>query len=234
MKHSRIPKIAIHAPIIAHIFDIDEMSFREDSFSTFKSKCQMKLFNWGRVLAFATPDLKAVQPVRFAVRQSDLKRELCDELTVITPLQPFTVKLPSNPDQIDTARWANWHVLLFSGDRDGYMNWVPRHNTTQEFGGKDRFPRDSRSLTIPRAGRDPLVAGRTASGEHDVVMIVSRDRIPLELELQFQKKLYNAQLQPFLDKLAIWLFPRLEEQAAAVVRALYFVGNSSLVSTPAA
>ncbi len=225
-KNSCIPRLAVYGPKIATIFDCDEQSFRNDPYPVFRAKCEAKIDNWASVLSRATLDLAAVRPSSYGARQADLEGELDDDLPTVAPGQAFTIKFPSDPDAVESARWVDWHVLIFNGDSGGYLNWLPRHDTTQEFRGLDRFPRASRCLTAPRAGFRPLTPGKRASGEHDIVFIVSRDRIPEELEGKFRADPRNAELQPYLDQLAVWLVPRLQRGEAAAMRGLYFVGTS--------
>ena len=224
----RIPNLALHAPMIAAIFDCDEQSFRRDDLATFAAKCEGGTVGWGRLLSRAVIDLSAIRPVP-SLRKADLAGGLQDrDLPIVEPGQAFEVEFPGGAAERAPAHWAGWHVLMFNGDRDGYLNWLPRHKATQEFGGLDRFPRAARSIVAPRAGGRALTAGETAWGEHDVVLVVSRDPIPTELEAELMKPLLNAALQPALDELARWVMPRLDlepEPEAAILRGLFFIGT---------
>lgn len=227
-----IPSLAVHAQTIASTFDCDEQSFKNDDCNTFKAKCGANTVSWGRLLSRAKPDLSAVQPVPKPpiVRAAGLEHRLehLDQLTIVRPGQAFTVELPGDGNGWAPTHWAEWHVLMFCGDRGGYLNWLPSYGGTHEFGGMDRFPKASRRIAVPRGGGQQLIAHKTASGEHDVVAIVSRDSISKELRGELMKPLRNAELQPILDQLAAWVMPRLDiepEPEAAILRGLFFVGH---------
>jgi hypothetical protein len=149
-----------------------------------------------------------------------------DNIPIVAPGQAFSVEFQSPRHHNDATAWAGWHVLMFNGDRDGYLNWMPRYKAEPEFTGTDRFPTGFASIAVPRFGSRPLIAGKRAWGEHDVILVVSRDPIPPELEAALEQPLVNAALEPTLNLLAIWLADRMAKEVpeADIVRGPFFVG----------
>ena len=232
-QESRIPHLAQHILKIAVAFDIDGGSFRNDSFVRFKQACELNRPSWGRLLfgPRTAVDFTAIKPIRsgpsFDVRIADLEGYLDDEpMPLLTSGETFEVEFTDHGCKNGRSAWANWHVLIFSGDRGGYLTLMPRHRQTEEFRGADRFPVQFKSLTIPQRAGQRLKVGPTSFGEHEVVLVLTRDPVPPEMEAVFCTSAKNKELEPSLDELATWLESRLGgvTPEAAVVRAPYFVG----------
>ncbi len=227
---SRIPRLAFYTPKIAEIFDCDGQSFRIDDYLTFRTKCEANQTTWGRLVHGARVALDAIRPAGWQGRAVGLEGDPLverDNLPIVAPGQGFCVEFESPRNAQGKALWAGWHVLMFAGDRDGYLNWMPRYKTTPEFAGIERFPSHLISIVVPRPGGRPLTAGSRAWGEHDVVLVASRDRISPELEAALAEPVANAALEPNLNLLAGWLALRMAKPVpeAALIRGPFFVGS---------
>ena len=232
-KDSRIPRLAFYTPKIAEIFDCDGQSFRIDDYPTFRAKCEANQTTWGRLVHGAQVALDAIRPAAWRGRAAGLEGDPLverDNLPIVAPGQAFSVEFESPRDAQDKAIWAGWHVLLFAGDRDGYLNWMPRYKAELEFKGTERFPTTFTSIALPRPGGRLLTAGPRTWGEHDVVLVVSRDRISPELETALAQPVANAALDPSLNLLASWLAVRMAKPVpeAALIRGPFFVGSPLL------
>jgi len=114
------------------------------------------------------------------------------------------------------------HVLLFNGDSDGYINWVPRLRDDPAFRNVETIKSKDREIALPRRGGE-LKVGDKAYGSHDIVLVASQELVPGDLEKELQRNLKDAALEPSLDRLARWLAPRIGKGTAGITRRTFFV-----------
>jgi hypothetical protein len=113
-------------------------------------------------------------------------------------------------------------VLAFSGDRDGYLNWMPRYRASKAFRGLERVSSAYTDIQLPALGGELRVA-KLARGEHEIVLVVSREPYPEHLLERLSADAEDEALEPALVLLVAWLAPELDSGNAKILRRPYFV-----------
>lgn len=228
-KHSSIiPDLGKIAPRIAEVFTCDEQSFRRDDYVTFVEKIEGRMIGWAALVAGADvagtiKRCSPAEPVIHARKAGAAGTSFEDENTPILPLgAAFKVTLPV-PRLKQHGSSGMLHVLLFNGDADGYINWVPQSRENPAFRGIATVKSVTREIALPSNGGE-LRVGDKAHGDHDIVLVVSQEPLPERLGTELRQDLRDATLQPSLDKLAHWLAPRMGKGTAGITRRTFFVG----------
>lgn len=225
---SIIPDLGAIAPRIAEIFTCDEQSFRRDDFVTFVEKIEGRMIGWAALVAGADvagtiERWPPAEPVIRARKAGATGTSFEDENTPMLPLgAAFKVTLPV-PRLKGRGSSGMLHILLFNGDTDGYINWVPQSRENPAFWGIGTIGSATAEIALPRPGGE-LRVGDKAHGDHDVVLVVSQEPLPERLDTELQQDLRDAALQPSLDRLACWLALRMGQSTAGITRRTFFVG----------
>lgn len=209
LKDSRIPRASLYVPQICELYGCDERSFLDDSFELFCRTLEARPRNW--------PDLVATASDRGVTIQERSNSLLCPRGVSIDGEDPRPPEvLPSvrsgaeieisftSPGGVEQPRWADWHMLLFCGDKEGWVNWWPRYGTNKAFRDLGRFPRDGQ-LHLPRIGGQ-LKVYDDAEGPHQVVLMVSREPVQDKLADRLRQEIPVKELERVLDRLAEWYF----------------------------
>jgi hypothetical protein len=228
-----IPNLVKVAPKIAEIFDCDEQSFRRDDIITFVEKTEGRSVSWGHLVATATivgtirEKPAPSQGVMPALRPMNARPKEAQDaeapLPVLRPGFPLEAALPC-PDVAPGVPSGPRHVLLFSGDNDGYLNWLPRYRTSKAFKNLETIPAGTPEIRVPSFGGE-ITVDPDADGKHVIVLVVSVDELPAALRIALEAPVQNADLMEALTALARWLAPRLRDGRAAIRRRPYFVGK---------
>lgn len=225
-----IPDLGAIAPRVAEIFTCDEQSFRRDDFVTFVEKTEGRVIGWAALVAGADvagtiERWPPAEPVVRTRKAGASGTSFEDENTPMLPLgATFKVTLPV-PRLKGQGTPGMLHVLLFNGDTDGYINWVPQSRENPAFRNIAMVGSATAEIALPRTGGE-LRVGDKAHGDHDVVLVVSQEPLPERLGMELQQDLRDAALQPSLDRLARWLAPRMGKSTAGITRRTFFVGVS--------
>ena len=197
----RIPNLSTYQNRIAEIFDCDIGSFKRDSFEEFKRKCEAaNVLSWDRLVQ-GSPVLGVVSSVVVPAAPPPQMRHAGpegedwddDSTPILQPQEAFRVEFTPPGG---APAWIGWHVLLFSREGSHYLNWLPRFAGNPAFMNIERVPSLYRGdLHLPQVGGQ-LRVGRRARGEHDVVLIVSRAPVSVELHQALARAEEGAALQP--------------------------------------
>jgi hypothetical protein len=211
------------APLIATLYRCDEVSFREDSFEDFKTKTLGLRVTWS-ALVRAAPPLGKVEAIRPVVHQGMGARGIVIEGAEdrsLPRLAPGTHLSVTFPTAIAGVSMHGWHLMAFSGDSTGYQNWIPYSEHLPQFAGLQQVPQHGTEIKFP--ANDRLRVAGDVNGEHDVVVLLSRDKWRPDLLAELKAKLSAHELAPKLDELARWVSLKLERGEAKVMRAVFFV-----------
>lgn len=118
----------------------------------------------------------------------------------------------SSPQEGETPRWSGWHLMLFGGDERRWMNWWPALAGV-EFPADGCFPQNDVQLRLPLAKK---LETYDQTGDHWIVMVVSRDPIPQPLLEDLRQMRESPGIEPVLDEVAAWIVERRTSDANAV------------------
>lgn len=225
-KTGSIKKFSRIGPMLEEIFRIDLLSFRYDNFDVFEQKHEAVAVSWDTLIESApiTGSIVPVLPLGLSMRQSgpsDVAFEVTED-TRLSPGDRFRVIFTA-PTGTMGQRWRGRHVYLFSGDDNGYQSWLPGFRESKAFQGIETFPRTSHVLEIPSVGGS-LNVGVTAHGKHQVVLVLTQERLPTVLHEKLVDERKGLQTTT-LKQLAHWLFQRRKDGRADIARSVFLVGN---------
>ena len=227
-----IPNLVSVAPKIGQIFRCDGQSFRRDDLNTFIEKTEGKAPSWGTLVTTAAvvgtvaalpPPAPALHPTMHSLHAfpDDMERDEDDDLPFLKPGERLEAVLPI-PKVRPTVGDGRLYTLLFSGAPEGFLNWLPRGRSSKAFRGLDAVSPDTTEIRLPSFGGE-IKIDPVASGKHNIVLVVTSERLPTALKMALEAKVENAELMPALAELAHWLAPRLHDGRAAIRRRPYFV-----------
>jgi hypothetical protein len=231
-RHEDISNLVHIAPKIAQIFRCDEQSFRRNDLLTFVENTEGTAVPWhvlvataaiaGTIAAKPLPIQAGVRALRPLVAYpTDVDWNDNIPLPELKPGSLFEVILPCPEIKVPRAASDRLHTLLFSGDGDGYVNWIPRFRGSKAFKDIGRILQ-GQDIRLPSFGGE-LKIDEQSQGKHDIVLLVTVEELPLALHAALEAEVENAGLLPALEVLARWLAPRLQNGRAAMGRRPYFV-----------
>lgn len=230
-RHGDIPNLVRVAPKIAEIFNCDEASFRREDYITFVEKTEGKQVSWDQLVASAA----VVGSIAEMSSPTHAQPHMQMRVAIPTDVRFDDEELPSLPrgariaavlpvPQLQALRMSGSirHVLLFSGDRDGYLNWLPRFRSSKAFFNLEAIGPSVNEIRLPSLGGE-LKLTEQSSDRHDIVLVVSGDPLPPGLRGALEAPVQNAGLRDALESLTRWLVPRLTSGEAAICHRPYFV-----------